>query len=174
MAQSSNPHAMALSKVPAVTLGFWIIKILATTLGETGGDTVTMTWLGGTTAAPGAERLPHRHRDLRGAVGRPSSVAQVEREGSTLGSTGRRSSPRPPAARRWPISPTARSASAIPAVRCCCSPACCCRCSRGTGRSARSTSTRSPARARRASTGSRSRSRRRSAPRSATGCRRHR
>ena len=32
-----------LSKVPAVTFGFWIIKILATTLGETGGDTVTMT-----------------------------------------------------------------------------------------------------------------------------------
>ena len=39
----------ALTKVPAVTLGFWIIKILATTLGETGGDTVTMTWLGETT-----------------------------------------------------------------------------------------------------------------------------
>ncbi|MBN9075117.1 MAG: hypothetical protein BGN87_03320 [Rhizobiales bacterium 65-79] len=32
------------TKVPAVTLGFWIIKILATTLGETGGDTVTMTF----------------------------------------------------------------------------------------------------------------------------------
>ncbi len=31
------------SKVPAVTLSFWIIKIAATTLGETGGDTVTMT-----------------------------------------------------------------------------------------------------------------------------------
>jgi uncharacterized membrane-anchored protein len=31
------------SKVPAVTLVFWIIKIAATTLGETGGDTVTMT-----------------------------------------------------------------------------------------------------------------------------------
>lgn len=30
------------SKVPAVTLGFWVIKILATTLGETGGDWVTM------------------------------------------------------------------------------------------------------------------------------------
>src|SRR5437870_13299574 len=42
----------ALSKVPAVTLGFWIIKILATTLGETGGDTVTMTWLGETTTHP--------------------------------------------------------------------------------------------------------------------------
>ncbi len=41
-----------LSKVPAVTLTFWIIKVLATTLGETGGDTVTMTWLGETTAHP--------------------------------------------------------------------------------------------------------------------------
>lgn len=32
----------AISKVPAVTAGFWLIKILATTLGETGGDTVSM------------------------------------------------------------------------------------------------------------------------------------
>ena len=40
----------ALTKVPAVTFGFWIIKVLATTLGETGGDTVTMTWLGETTS----------------------------------------------------------------------------------------------------------------------------
>jgi uncharacterized membrane-anchored protein len=31
------------SKVPEVTLVFWLIKIAATTLGETGGDTVTMT-----------------------------------------------------------------------------------------------------------------------------------
>ena len=31
-----------LSKVPEVTLLFWIIKILATTLGETGGDAVSM------------------------------------------------------------------------------------------------------------------------------------
>ncbi len=31
------------SKVPEVTLVFWIIKIAATTLGETFGDTVTMT-----------------------------------------------------------------------------------------------------------------------------------
>ena len=38
-----------LTKVPAVTLGFWIIKILATTLGETGGDSVSMSWLGETT-----------------------------------------------------------------------------------------------------------------------------
>ncbi|MCB9997585.1 MAG: hypothetical protein H6870_01385 [Methylobacteriaceae bacterium] len=35
----------ALSKVPEVTLGFWLIKIIATTLGETGGDAVTMSLL---------------------------------------------------------------------------------------------------------------------------------
>jgi len=39
----------ALSKVPEVTLWFWIAKIFATTLGETAGDTVTMSWLGETT-----------------------------------------------------------------------------------------------------------------------------
>lgn len=32
----------ALSKVPAVTAAFWIIKVAATTLGETGGDAVSM------------------------------------------------------------------------------------------------------------------------------------
>ena len=32
----------AFAKVPEVTLGFWIIKVLVTTLGETGGDAVTM------------------------------------------------------------------------------------------------------------------------------------
>ncbi len=55
---SNNPTHEALSKVPAVTLGFWIIKILATTLGETGGDTVTMTlgwgYLAGTALFAGA------------------------------------------------------------------------------------------------------------------------
>lgn len=35
--------AQALSKVPEVTLAFWILKILATTLGETGGDSFSMT-----------------------------------------------------------------------------------------------------------------------------------
>jgi uncharacterized membrane-anchored protein len=33
---------MATTKVPEVTLGFWIVKIAATTLGETGGDAVSM------------------------------------------------------------------------------------------------------------------------------------
>ncbi|GAB1644140.1 hypothetical protein [Krasilnikovia sp. MM14-A1259] len=31
-----------IAKVPAVTLGFWVIKVLATTLGETGGDSLSM------------------------------------------------------------------------------------------------------------------------------------
>ncbi len=47
----------ALAKVPAVTLGFWIIKILATTFGETMGDTVSMSWLGETTASAGQSGL---------------------------------------------------------------------------------------------------------------------
>src|SRR3954451_19442578 len=38
-----RPADGTVSKVPEVTLFFWILKIAATTLGETGGDTVTMT-----------------------------------------------------------------------------------------------------------------------------------
>src|SRR5487761_2494311 len=38
----NDAQSTALSKVPEVTLAFWVIKILATTLGETGGDAVTM------------------------------------------------------------------------------------------------------------------------------------
>ena len=38
----TNTAKYALSKVPEVTLIFWLIKIAATTLGETGGDAVTM------------------------------------------------------------------------------------------------------------------------------------
>ncbi|HEY4757163.1 MAG TPA: hypothetical protein VIH43_01285, partial [Chthoniobacterales bacterium] len=44
----SKPELVA--KVPQITVLFWIIKILATTLGETGGDAVTMSWLGEATA----------------------------------------------------------------------------------------------------------------------------
>ena len=43
MTRDSNYLSQAATKVPEVTLGFWIIKIAATTLGETGGDSVTMT-----------------------------------------------------------------------------------------------------------------------------------
>jgi uncharacterized membrane-anchored protein len=43
-AQPSNrtDWSSALSKVPEVAIGFWIIKIAATTLGETGGDALSM------------------------------------------------------------------------------------------------------------------------------------
>ena len=40
---SEKSRHETLSKVPEVTLFFWILKIAATTLGETGGDSVTMT-----------------------------------------------------------------------------------------------------------------------------------
>jgi uncharacterized membrane-anchored protein len=40
--EAINPADQAVSKVPELTLVFWIIKILATTLGETGGDAVSM------------------------------------------------------------------------------------------------------------------------------------
>ena len=49
--------ADAATKVPAVTLGFWVIKMLATTLGEAGGDTVSMSWLGETTPDAGQSGL---------------------------------------------------------------------------------------------------------------------
>lgn len=39
---TATPTEQALNKVPEVTLTFWIIKIAATTFGETGGDTVSM------------------------------------------------------------------------------------------------------------------------------------
>jgi uncharacterized membrane-anchored protein len=39
----SHPDTLRQSKVPEVTLAFWIIKIAATTLGETGGDALSMT-----------------------------------------------------------------------------------------------------------------------------------
>jgi uncharacterized membrane-anchored protein len=42
-AGSDGRRGFLLSKVPAVTLAFWVVKILATTLGETGGDALSMT-----------------------------------------------------------------------------------------------------------------------------------
>jgi uncharacterized membrane-anchored protein len=41
--ETNRPSETALSKVPEVTLAFWLIKIGATTLGETGGDALSMT-----------------------------------------------------------------------------------------------------------------------------------
>lgn len=41
--RDEQSESNVLSKVPAVTLAFWVVKILATTLGETGGDALSMT-----------------------------------------------------------------------------------------------------------------------------------
>ena len=41
--KASEAGTDILSKVPQVTLVFWVIKILATTVGETGGDALSMT-----------------------------------------------------------------------------------------------------------------------------------
>jgi uncharacterized membrane-anchored protein len=44
MSDETTEHRKSiLSKVPQVTLAFWIVKVLATTLGETGGDALSMT-----------------------------------------------------------------------------------------------------------------------------------
>ncbi len=40
---TSDDRAELLSKVPQVTLAFWVVKIFATTAGETGGDALSMT-----------------------------------------------------------------------------------------------------------------------------------
>lgn len=42
MSIDTSTAAQGANKVPEVTLAFWVIKILATTLGETGGDAVSM------------------------------------------------------------------------------------------------------------------------------------
>jgi uncharacterized membrane-anchored protein len=49
----TNTSAPGLTKVPEVTLYFWVIKIAATTLGETGGDAVSMSMDLGYLAATG-------------------------------------------------------------------------------------------------------------------------
>ncbi len=43
MSNNSDTNSSLWSKVPQVTLAFWCVKILATTVGETGGDALSMT-----------------------------------------------------------------------------------------------------------------------------------
>ena len=153
-------------KFPAITLGFWIIKILATTLGETGGDSVTMTWLGETTPDPVAEWLPGWHRDLRGALvarSGPDPCAAVQPV-ALLGDDRCLHHLRHDLCRFC----SARSGSAIRAGRFFCWPACSASLFAWHRAMARRVNT-IVSRGKRPSTGSRSPFRRRSAPRSATG-----
>jgi uncharacterized membrane-anchored protein len=41
--KANDDKTDVLSKVPRATLAFWVVKIIATTLGETGGDALSMT-----------------------------------------------------------------------------------------------------------------------------------
>ena len=109
-----TPTEQALAKVPEVTLGFWLIKIAATTLGETGGDAVSMSMNTGYPVSTGIFAVlfwsPWSRRS-----GRSDSIRCC---------TGPPSSPPPRSARRWRTSRTARWASAMQADRCCCWPCC--------------------------------------------------
>jgi hypothetical protein len=122
--KTSTEHALA--KVPEVTLGFWLIKIAATTLGETGGDAVSMSmnlgYLVGTA--------------IFAAIFLAAVVAQVKAKASIPSCTGRPSSPPPRSARRWPILRIDRSESGTLAVRACCWPCCSARSSSGIAPSA--------------------------------------
>jgi uncharacterized membrane-anchored protein len=50
-------QSATLGKIPAIALGLSIIKILATTLDDTAADTMSMSWLGETTATAGQGSL---------------------------------------------------------------------------------------------------------------------
>jgi amino acid permease len=108
------------SKVPEVTLAFWIIKIAATTLGETGGDSVTMTLLH-------ADKNAHNGGYLIGtavffAILIGFVIWQIATTRFRPSFIGQQSSLRRLQARPWPISPTALSGSATLVGRRCCSP----------------------------------------------------
>ena len=58
--------AAIVSKVPEVTLTFWIIKILCTSIGEIGADALTMSYFGETTE--GVAPFWHEYGYLIGAA----------------------------------------------------------------------------------------------------------
>ena len=104
----SNPTT---TKVPAITLGFWLIKIAATTLGETGGDTVSMTLHAGYLLGSAI------FLSLL-AVFVVLQIAARQFHPFLYWAT---IVPPPRRARRWRISPTGRWGSAMRGeARCCC------------------------------------------------------
>ena len=112
-----TPEMMTfISKVPAVTLVFWIIKVLCTTLGETGGDAVTMSFLGETTPeATGSGYLIGTA--VFGVIFIIAVAWQINASKFIHSFTGLRSSPQRRSARHWPIILRARTASATRSAR---------------------------------------------------------
>ena len=66
-----------LSKVPAVTLTFWIIKILATTLGETGTDKLTVETASETTVSGMSFKVPAMKREVAKTIEVDSKMAEA-------------------------------------------------------------------------------------------------
>jgi hypothetical protein len=95
----------AFSKVPEVTLLFWIIKILATTLGETGGDALSMSMNFGYLVSTVIFAL----------IFVVAVVIRVRAENFTRSFIGRLLSPRPRWARHWQISRIVPWALGMPA-----------------------------------------------------------
>ncbi len=111
MATVDKSTQYSLSKVPEVTLLFWVcIKIAATTLGETGGDAVTMSANLGYLVGTG----------IFAAIFIVAVAAQIRaKEPSIPLCIGSPSSPPPQLEPPWPTLPTVPSASATPEARRC-------------------------------------------------------
>ena len=131
-----------LSKVPQVTFVFWLIKIAATTLGETGGDAVSMSmnlgYLVGT-AIFAAIFIAAVYVQIVAKQFHPVIYWVTIIASTTVGTT--------------LTTPIVRSVSATPAARRCWPRLSRCRCSRGIARWVRCRSAPSPRRKRRCSIG---------------------
>jgi len=110
-AQENNMNT-ALSKVPALTAIFWIIKIAATTLGETGGDAVSMSMNLGYLVGTGIFSVN---------LSRGCGSANQRKGLSSVSVLDDHPSRRPRSARHWLILRIAPLASAMPGVLRCCS-----------------------------------------------------
>ena len=86
----ASPSRATLAKVPAVTLGFWLVKIAATTLGETAGDTLSMSLGLGYLASSvlcAALFLTAVHMQMRARTFRPARYWLTIIASTTLGTT---------------------------------------------------------------------------------------
>lgn len=127
--QNNRHEIQPLAKVPQLTLGFWVVKVLATTLGETGGDAVSMSMALGYafgTLIFMALFLASVAAQIRASRFTPTLYWLTIIASTTVGTT-------------LADLPTVRWASAMPAAARCCSGCCWRHCSSGIVRWARST-----------------------------------
>ena len=106
-----NSNSAAISKVPEITLAFWVIKILATTLGRRG-DAVSMSMELGYLVSTA----------IFAVIFFVSVSAQIAATSYNPSFTGPPSSPPPRSAPPWQTLPIARSGWVMPVVPRCCWP----------------------------------------------------